>query len=152
MKRLRKVLSVLLVGAMLWTVPLIKETYSYSKSSTKYWSEYYGKPVRKVIKRQCKIYHYTSLPEENGGYAGYCSLGKLNSKTIANNYYSLGRNIYIEGYGKKIVRDRGGKGLNSKYKLDVYVPKKKGETNSQYKKRVNDMGVKTKTCYIVYFK
>ena len=141
MKRLRKVLSVLLVGVMLWTVPMIKETYSYSKSSTKYWSEYYGKPVRKVVKKRVKLYFYTNLPEENGGYT-----------TIANNYYSLGRNIYIEGYGKKIVRDRGGKGLNSKYKLDVYVPKKKGETNSQYKKRVNDMGVKTKTCYIIYFK
>ena len=125
---------------------------AYSKTSTRYWTIRTGKKVRKVKKITCKIYHYTSLASENGGYAGYGSLGKLNSKTIANNYYKLGTNIYIEGYGIKRVEDRGGKNLNSPNKLDVYVPRRKGESNKRYYRRVNNMGVKKKTCYVIYYK
>ncbi len=125
---------------------------AYSKTSTRYWTKKTGRKVRKVKKITCKIYHYTSLASENGGYAGYGSLGKLNSKTIANNYWALGRNIYIEGYGMKKVADRGGRKLNTPYKLDVYVPRIKGESSRQYKKRVNRMGVKKRTCYVIYYK
>lgn len=154
----KKILAVgLAIGVVLGSIgycPSDSYVDAYSKTSTKYWTQKTGKKVRKVKKITCKIYHYTSLASENGGskYAGRCTLGKLNSKTIANNYWSLGRNMYIEGYGMKVVRDRGGRGLNTPYKLDVYVPRKKGESNRQYKKRVNRMGVKKKTCYVIYYK
>ena len=52
----------------------------------------------------------------------------------------------------KTVRDRGGKGLNTPYKLDVYVPRIKGESNKRYYRRVNNMGVKKRTVYLLYFK
>lgn len=152
----RKILAIgLAIGVVFGSVtycPLDNHIDAYSKTSTRYWTQKTGKKVRKVKKITCTIYHYTSLASENGGYAGYGSLGKLNSKTIANNYWALGRNIYIEGYGMKKVADRGGKGLNTPYKLDVYVPRKKGESNKQYKKRVNRMGVKKRTCYVIYYK
>lgn len=152
----KKVLAVgLAIGVVLGNIgycPSDSYVDAYSKTSTKYWTQRTGKKVRKVRKITCKIYHYTSLASENGGYGGYCSLGKLNSQTIANNYWALGRNIYIEGYSMKKVRDRGGKGLNSPYKLDVYVPRIKGESNRQYKRRVNRMGVKKRTCYVIYYK
>lgn len=52
----------------------------------------------------------------------------------------------------KKVLDKGGKGLNTPFKLDVYVPRIKGESNRQYKSRVNRMGVKKRTCYVIYYK
>lgn len=125
---------------------------AYSKTSTKYWTQRTGKKVRKVRKVTCKIYYYTSLASENGGYAGRCSLGKLNSQTVANNYYPLRQRMYIEGLGYKTVRDRGGRGLNTRFKLDVYVPRIKGESNKRYYRRVNNMGVRKRTVYLLYFK
>lgn len=153
----KKILAVgLAIGVVLGSIGYCPSDSSYvdaySKTSTRYWTRRTGRKVKKVKKITCKIYHYTSLASENGGYAGYGSLGKLNSKTIANNYWALGRNIYIEGYGMKKVADRGGRGLNTPFKLDVYVPRIKGESNRQYKKRVNRMGVKKRTCYVIYYK
>ena len=136
---------------MLWTAPMIKEIYSYSKSSIKYWSEYYGKPVRKVVKKRVKLYFYTNLPEENGGYTT-TALGKFTKQTICNNYYKLGRNIYLEGHGKKRVEDRGSKAFNKSDVFDVYIPRRSNETKRQYKNRVNNMGIKYTTAYIIYFK
>ena len=127
------------------------ETCAYSKSSTVYWSRYYNKPVRKVVKKRIKLYFYTNLPEENGGYSG-TAMGKFTSKTVCNNYYKLGRNLYIEGYGKKRVEDRGSSAFNSSNVFDVYIKRKSGESRSAYKRRVNNMGVKYKTAYIIYFK
>ena len=127
---------------------------AYSKTSTRYWTIRTGRKVKRVKKVTCKIYYYTSLACENGGskYVGRCTLGKLNSQTVANNYYPLRQRMYIEGLGMKTVRDRGGKGLNTPYKLDVYVPRIKGESNRRYYRRVNNMGVKKRTVYLLYFK
>lgn len=118
-----------------------------------YWSNVLGRKVAKVTKIKAKISFYTSLACENGGYAGITASGKrLREGMVANNYYSFGTNIYFKGYGLKEVQDRGAKSVFNNYtSFDVFVPRNYGESDSQYFKRVNNMGVKTVTAYVFKF-
>lgn len=83
---------------------------------------------------------YTALPDENGFGAITCQGKPLRAGIVANNVLSLGTVIDLQGYGAVTVADRGGKSFNSSTRLDVYVAKQSGESNSQYKKRVLKMG------------
>lgn len=85
---------------------------------------------------------YTSLPEENGGYSSMANGKSVETATnaIASNYYKLGTQINLTGYGNYVVQDRGGSSFNSSTRLDVLVLRKSGESNSQYKTRVRNMG------------
>jgi 3D (Asp-Asp-Asp) domain-containing protein len=84
---------------------------------------------------------YSSLGVENGGYTGInCRGKKLLPGTVANNILPLGTKIYTEEFGTLTVEDRGGNNFNTIHRLDVYVPRKAGENDSEYLKRVNDMG------------
>jgi len=89
---------------------------------------------------------YTSLDCENGYGAITCTGEKLGDEVIlASNYYKLGTLIDIEGYGTLRVADRGSSNFDSSNRVDVYIPRRYGESNSSYYKRVNNMGlVKTK--------
>lgn len=84
--------------------------------------------------------YFTDLPEENGGYTVTCTGKPLIYGVVASNVYSLGTKVYLKGYGTFTVADRGGNHFNNPNRLDVLIPKNKNESNSHYKRRVNDMG------------
>lgn len=92
--------------------------------------------------------HYSDLAEENGGYAGLDAMGnKLVWGTLASNNFKKGTKIYIEHYEHTFtVSDVG----SSKYlkklsdgsiKVDVFVPRKSGESTKAYKQRVMNLGI-----------
>lgn len=98
---------------------------------------------------------YSALGEENGGYAGINALGgKLKQGSLAvPKDIPLGTKFYIEGYGNFVADDRGGaiKRIDSNtIKVDIFVPRKSGESDRAYKKRVNNMGrVRTTGWYVL---
>ncbi len=49
------------------------------------------------------------------------------------------------------VIDRGCSNFNNVYRYDVYIPRNSGESDSAYLSRVNNMGKKTVTAYILEF-
>lgn len=84
---------------------------------------------------------YSSLGVENGGFTGInCSGKKLTPGTVANNVLPLGTKIYTEEFGTLTVSDRGGDNFNTIHRLDVYVPRERGESDRDYLRRVNAMG------------
>lgn len=114
----------------------------------------------KEIRIECT--YYTSLASCNSNDLGITASGKkLNTMTIAvprkvgskKPMYPFGTKIYIEGIGDRLVEDTG----NPKYLkvkedgtviIDVYVPRNKGETDSQYRRRVLNMGRFTTTAKV----
>ena len=94
---------------------------------------------------------YSDLNCENG-YGNLTASGKtLSDGMIANNYLDFGTNVYIDGYGLKVVEDRGSyKYFNAVNKADVFVPRIQGESDSEYYKRVNMLGRKNVDGYILY--
>lgn len=93
---------------------------------------------------------YTSLAEENGGYRGINCMGqKLIPGMVANNVLPLGTEIYTSEFGTLTVSDRGGNNFNTIHRLDVYIPRNNGESDSDYLKRVNDMGKVKVNGYII---
>lgn len=133
--------------------PKPKKTKTKEQEQLEYWTNILGRKVAKVTKIKAKISFYTSLGCENGGYAGITASGKrLREGMVANNCYSFGTNIYFKGYGLKEVQDRGANSVFGNYtSFDVFVPRNYGESDSQYFKRVNNMGVKTVTAYVFKF-
>ncbi len=89
-----------------------------------------------------KLSFYTTLPEENGGYANMANgkpiAGAYN--VVASNYYPLGTKIYLEGFGTMVVSDRGGSAFNSSDRLDVLIQRREGESVANYKARVRKLG------------
>ena len=89
-----------------------------------------------------KLSFYTTLPEENGGYANMANgkpiVGAYN--VVASNYYPLGTKIYLEGFGTMVVSDRGGSAFNSSVRLDVLIQRREGESTADYKARVRKLG------------
>lgn len=83
---------------------------------------------------------YSSLNCENGYGAITCEGKPLKEGMVANNRIPLGTKIKLDDYGLVEVRDKGGKYFNNTYRLDVFVPRKDGESNSQYYKRIQKMG------------
>ena len=92
--------------------------------------------------------HYTDSAEENGGYAGLDAMGqKLKWGTLASNNFKKGTKIYIEQYEHVFtVSDVG----SSKYlkklsdgsiKVDVFVPRRDGESRTDYRQRVLNLGI-----------
>lgn len=93
---------------------------------------------------------YSDLNCENG-YGNLTASGKrLSPGMIANNFLPFGTKVYLDGYGVKTVEDVGSK----KYfynvsKVDVFVPRHYGESVDAYYRRVNNMGRRTVTGYIL---
>lgn len=94
--------------------------------------------------QEFELTFYSSLPEENNGIGTKsvtCTGGKLYDGLVASNYYKLNTQIQLEGWGTVTVGDRGSnKYFNNDYRLDVYIPKEHGESDSHYFSRVNKMG------------
>lgn len=86
---------------------------------------------------------YTDLPEENGGWTITATGDKLVYGVVANNVWPLYTKIYLEGWGTMTVKDRGGSHFYNRYRLDVFIPRKSGETNTQYKARISNLGRQT---------
>lgn len=111
-------------------------TQSVSRGSVKR-----GTPVKMTLT------FYGDFAHENGGYTGIDAQGnKLVAGTVASNAYSFGTKFEFNGQ-VFTVRDRGGKNFNSSNRLDVFVPRKSGESNSAYAKRIRNYGRKTVTMY-----
>ena len=91
---------------------------------------------------------YTDLPSENGGYTITATGEKLRSGMVASNYHAIGTEIHLSGWGTYTVKDRGGSNFNSSNRLDVFIPRKNGESNATYLNRVNKMGIKTVKGYV----
>ena len=123
----------------------------------------YKKQITKIkshneeIKEQGKeilftISFYTSLPEENGGYANLNCLGQhLQYGMVANNYWKLGREIYLPEFDNLQtfkVADHGGKDFYCCNRIDIFVPQRNGESKEEYKHRVWNMGIKQVRGYI----
>lgn len=99
-----------------------------------------------------EISFYSDLNCENG-FGNITATGKtLEGGMIANNFLEFGTKVYIEGLGLKTVEDRGSKKyFNAVNKADVFVPRNHGESDSEYYKRVNNLGRKYIDGYILYF-
>lgn len=109
-----------------------------------------------------RVSFYTSLASENGGHAGKNAInGKLKLGSIsAPKNIPFGSTISIPkmqnylGITDFKVDDRGGAIYvrdDGTYKLDVYVPRKQGESDTEYFNRVNNMGI-VNTKAKIYFK
>ena len=88
-----------------------------------------------------ELTYYTDLPIENGGYTTTAIQTELRHGVVASNYYPIGTKININGT-TYTVEDRGGSEFNSPNRLDVLVERKSGESDSEYYRRVNNMGRK----------
>lgn len=96
---------------------------------------------------------YTDLDIENTpGKPSICANGKpLTRETIANNVLPFDTNVYMEGYGVKVVQDRGSKEyFENVRKCDVFVPRLAYESDDVYFQRVNSMGRQQVKGYILY--
>lgn len=69
---------------------------------------------------------------------------KVTQGCVASNYYPFGTKFEYNGQIYTVM-DRGGKGLNGPNNLDIYVPRKAGESDSQYRARLYQLGRKTVT-------
>ena len=71
---------------------------------------------------------------------------------VANNNLPLGTKIYVKGHGVKTVEDRGSqKHFAELNRIDIFVPRREGETDEAYYKRVNNLGRKKLKGYIFEF-
>lgn len=93
---------------------------------------------------------YSDLNCENG-YGTLTANGEnLSAGMIANNFLPFNTMVYFEGYGTKRVTDRGSEEyFNAVNKADVFVPRNSGESDGEYYDRVNNMGRKYVTGYIL---
>lgn len=95
-----------------------------------------------------EISFYTSLIEENGTNGLDANGNPLEWGTLAiPRNVPMGTKFEIEGYKDTIFvgRDVGNPNNirikeDGTYRVDMFIPKKQGETNAQYKKRVNNYG------------
>lgn len=94
------------------------------------------------------VTYYTDLPEENGGWSITASGEAYRYGVVANNVHPMYTNIYLEGLGNFQVLDRGGSEFYASNRLDIFIPRKSGESDSQYKSRVNGMGRRVYKGYI----
>lgn len=110
-----------------------------------------GLSVISLTKITCNISFYSSLACENGTYGLKTASGvNMNSKTVANNHLPFGTNLYIEGYGHKVVHDTGNETyFKTIHDFDVYVPRLPNEDDMTYYERVNNMGRKQVVGYII---
>lgn len=88
-----------------------------------------------------ELSYYSDLNCENG-YGNITATGEvLTDGFVANNHLSFGTNVYFEGQGMKVVKDRGSDVyFDEIQKFDVFVPRQHGESDDAYYARVNNMG------------
>lgn len=96
-----------------------------------------------------ELTYYTSLNCENGHGAITCTGKPLSKGICASNVYPLGTIIRLEDGKEFVVADRGGRSFNDETRLDVFIERYDYESDDEYKKRVNDMGIKHKKGVII---
>ena len=94
---------------------------------------------------------YTSLESENSSAGAVtCQNKPLSRGGVANNIIPQNTELYLEGYGKVIVNDKGSnKHFNVDNRLDVFIEREPGENDRQYAHRVNSYGVQKVNGYIL---
>lgn len=94
---------------------------------------------------------YTSLESENSSAGPVtCQNKPLTPGGVANNVIPQNTKIYLEGYGQVTVNDKGSdKHFGVDNRLDVYIPRKPGESDIQYSRRVNSYGIQKVQGYII---
>ena len=99
-----------------------------------------------------KLTYYSSDPSENipDMASVTCEGKKLEEGICASNVYPLGTRIVFNDGTELVVKDRGGKDFNSYNRIDVFIEREPGEDNITYLKRVNNLGIKHKTGYVIY--
>lgn len=89
---------------------------------------------------------YTSLACENGGWENITTSGKaLTSGFVASGSSIPLGTTYETEYGRFVVEDRMSEAHANDSRgtrLDVFVDRQSGESDEEYKRRVNNMGVK----------
>ncbi|OSA89120.1 UNVERIFIED_ORG: hypothetical protein B2H93_16840 [Clostridium botulinum] len=91
--------------------------------------------------KEFELTFYTSMNCENGFGARTCNNKPLSRGIVANNHYKQYTKLYLEGYGEVTVADKGSdKHFNNDFRLDVFIPRNSGESDSTYLNRVNSMG------------
>lgn len=84
---------------------------------------------------------YSGLVCENSKYGAVNHKGvKLFDGVVANNVLPYKTKIKLDGWGMVEVLDVGGNNFDSSKRLDVYVPRNQGESDSEYYNRVQKMG------------
>ena len=136
-------------------IPVVK-TKEIKKKSKKEkeldkWSKIVGYKVKSVKKIKAKLSFYTDLDCENyQGCNGKTASGvRLYDGVVANNSMEFGTKIYFKGYGEYEVLDRGGAGLDSWVNFDMYIPRNYGESDENYFRRINNLGVKNVDAWII---
>lgn len=109
--------------------------------------------VSEWVEVSIHVSYYTDLPIENTPNKPTTDAqgNKLKRGTIAiPRDLPLGTTFIIDGFnGEYVGRDRGSKKYirwidNNTMKIDMYIPRKSGESDGTYYRRVNNMGI-TKT-------
>lgn len=112
-----------------------------AKHDTREYAKKNGTPM------QMTVSYYGDGAEENGGYAGITAYGeKLRSGMVASNVYPKGTKFTWHGQ-TYTVSDKGGSHFNSYNRLDVFVPRKSGESDDAYARRISKYGKHTVTAY-----
>lgn len=102
-----------------------------------------GLPVVDFQEKEITITFYGDTYEQNGGYPNITCTGEtLTEGMVASNVYPLGTKIMWEGQ-VRTVADRGGSHFDSPNRLDVFLPRHKGESDSDYIKRIYQNGKRT---------
>lgn len=98
-------------------------------------------PKKEVKSYLFIISFYTELEGEGQGLTA--SGKRVSYGIVANNQLPFGTKIQLEGMGTFTVEDRGSPShFNRVERIDLYIPRQKGESNATYQKRVAAMGVK----------
>lgn len=111
-----------------------------------------------MVTRNLVLSFYTDLPEENGGWGGITSIGTSLRAGVAASVNALpfGTTIVTQKFGTLVVEDRMNERVaykrckSGEIPVDVFVPRKKGESKSAYKKRVNNMGIQRVVATVFY--
>lgn len=92
--------------------------------------------------QEFELTFYSGLACENSPKGAItCTGSKLYDGIVASNHYKLGTKIQLQGFGEVVVGDRGSdKYFNNDYRLDVFISRNQGESDSHYYSRVNKMG------------
>ena len=135
----------------------------YTEEEKKQRDEYYktlndlrcktGLNISKYEEITFELSFYTDLDIENTlGKPSICANGEpLTSETIANNVLPFDTNVYMEGFGLKVVQDRGSEEyFENVRKCDVFVPRMNGESDDDYFQRIDSMGRQQTKGYILF--
>lgn len=94
---------------------------------------------------------YTGLDEENSIHGAVnCRNLPLERGMVANNVLPYGTKIFLDNdYGIRTVADTGGNNFNSSNRIDLFVARRDGETEDQWKARAYSYGIQKVKGYII---